>query len=70
MDTRGRLMATRPHGDPAVTAHPDPFVPGDEPDQNPPEGDTTGETPDLPDENDPGFVAEVEAGEAEVTDDA
>ena len=46
------------------------FVPGDEDEQNVPEGDTLDADPDLPDEDDPEFQAEIEAGhdEGEIDD--
>lgn len=41
------------------------FIPGDEDEQNVPEGDTLDADPDLPDEDDPEFQAEIEAGHEE-----
>lgn len=45
------------------------FVPEDVEEHNVPEGEEYAEEPDLPDEEDPSFVAEVEAGDAEGEDD-
>lgn len=45
------------------------FVPDDTEEQNTPEGEVHEPEPDLPDEDDPEFQAEVAAGEEEEGDD-